>query len=79
MTVVSLSISCTHSTNIKSMKTTIISLLSKNKKNAKQSKIYIKSLCCLFKIIAVSYTISNLKNTKTAHSTKKLHREQPVI
>ena len=64
-----------NNTNIKSIKTTTISLLSKNKKSVKQHSFFIKYLHCLFKIIAVSYMMSNCKNTITAHSTKKLHRQ----
>ena len=64
-----------NNTNIKSIKTTTISLLSKNKKSVKQSCFFIKYLHCLFKIIAISYMMSNSSNTITAHSTKKLHRQ----
>ena len=78
MTAVSFSILSIPNTNTKSIKTTTVSLLSKNKKRVKQSHFFIQYLCYLFKIIAISYIMSDLKNTIVAHSTKKLHRQQPV-
>ena len=60
-----------NNTNMKNIKTTTISLLSKNKKSVKESCFFIKHLHCLFKIIAVSYMMSNSKDTITTHHTKE--------
>ena len=78
MIVASFSISYMYNTDIKSLRITTISLLSKKRKSIKQKHFFIKYLRCLFKVIAISYTMSNFKNTISAHSAKKLHRQQPV-
>ncbi len=78
MIVVSLSISYMYNTDIKSLRNTTISLLSKKRKSIKQKHFFIKYLRCLFEITAISYTMSNFKNTITTHFAKKLHRQQPV-
>jgi len=79
MTAVSLSLSFSLHTKVERIKTITTPLLSKNEKHVKESDLFRKYLHNLFKTTAASYTISNFKNTITTHSTKKLHRQQPVI